>query len=234
MKRFCLLTGLFIFCFCTANSQSISPTCELNNKVDNVVRAADSLSGLMRTMQTLLPYDTWSQFQQAVRNNVGLSAFDLCGSYRDQFRNIYVTVGKELGSQFDQLVRAIDPQRRMEEREVQRRMDEAFECYFKSETGNILPESILKMAGMYNTKGGPDKAAGPCERTAKSCMNDARRNYHSALRQCASAAAGLGGLLGGWVGGGVALFCVMQASNDEMNDLIICIGNYRDCIESSQ
>src|SRR5690242_11292092 len=114
MKRVCLLTGILIFNFYISIAQSIQP-CETNTKVNNVVRAADSLAGFFRNMQETLPTDNWIAFQTAVRNNAGLTAFDLCGKDGVYYRDMYVTIGKDLGSQFDQLIRTVDPQRRLPE-----------------------------------------------------------------------------------------------------------------------
>ncbi len=227
MKKICLLLAGIAITGCFASSQTLGP-CPLKDKVRQVVRAADSMSGLFRNMQESLTSATWNNFEIAVRNYAGLSAFNSCGPRGEEFAGIYTTVGKELGASFNSLIAAIDPGGRMGADDLLHKMDDEFKCYFDDPANSNF--QYVRM--MLNGPGGSEKAAGgPCERAARTCCNDANRNYHAALRQCVSTGAGIGGLISGWLGAGVGLFCAVVASNDQWHDFRVCIANYEDCLE---
>ncbi len=229
MKKIIFLSMAFVVTTQIMFSQNVGPNnpCAYREEISVMIRTADSLSGFVRYMRETLTRDQWTAFITDIQGNAGMAAFSNCGSYSEQFSQTCKNLGKTLDMQYYSLIISIDPGRTMTGKDLANKVTEAFNCYL-SDTISSNSSEVNAASGF---PGGPDLAeGGPCESAARTCFGEAKRNYHSAVRQCATLGIGASGLLSPWLGAGAGLICLIQAGNDEWNDVQTCIANYNECI----
>lgn len=232
MKKMFVSALIPLFLLVTINSFAQtgdqSAICAYKIQMRNIVDASDGLSRFIDRVKTQYGVKQWESFVAAAEKGTGYSAFDQFVGKSQDVKNTFVTLTKEMGSKFETLIAALNPDGKLSNAEVKIKMEQTAACYF-ADTVENNPRRLYSLTGREAPPEIGNEVPGPCEIAFRSCMTSAESTHISQLMACGFGAGGLirwVGLLWGAISG---IACLSGVEYNYNNAKWTCIMNYADC-----
>jgi len=230
MKKIILLSFLATVMLNKLSAQEkMMPTiCNYKPETKHFIKTLNSMTNFISNIKNSVSANEWNYFTSEADNEKGLSAFDVFGQNSKQMQNEYLVLINDASIKFTQLLLSVDPETKKSVGEVKSLLQQEINCYLT----DTIENNFVDFLNLHGKAAPLNLSAGPCEREARTCIDNAANSYTQNMINCGFGGAAVYGILSsGWWGVGSGLACALVANVRHNNAKWTCIENYVDCLD---